>query len=76
LGDSFIRRHLGDVIETRSTPAQEEQSLHVPRTFPETTVQDLNETVHGYVRELNFDLDEVGLSDLDDRKTKRAIAPS
>jgi hypothetical protein len=37
-------------------------------------MQDLHESVQGCVVELAFNLDEVGISDWDNRKTKKVIA--
>jgi hypothetical protein len=44
--------------------------------FMERTVQNLKEHVHGCVAELVFNLDEVGISDWEDRKTKTVIVPA
>jgi hypothetical protein len=44
--------------------------------FRERTVQDLKEDVQEYVAELVFNLDEVGISDWEDRNTKRVIIPA
>jgi hypothetical protein len=45
--------------------------LQVPRAFLERTVQDLNENVQGSAAELVFNLDEVGISEWEDRETKK-----
>jgi hypothetical protein len=42
--------------------------------FLERTIQDLKEHVQGCVAELVFNLDEVGVSDGEDRKTKTKTA--
>jgi hypothetical protein len=73
--NSFVFRHSGEVIQTRST-AQEEQRLQVPRAFLERTRRDLNKHVQGCVSELIFNLDEVGISDWDDCKTRRVVLPA
>jgi hypothetical protein len=44
--------------------------------FLERTVQDLKEHVMRCVAELVFNLDEVGISDWEDRKTKTVIVPA
>jgi hypothetical protein len=44
--------------------------------FQDRTVQDLKEHIQGRVAELVFNLDEVGISDWEDRKTKTLIAPA
>jgi hypothetical protein len=70
--NSFVRRHSDQIFKTKSTP-QEQQRLQVPRMFLERTVQDLKEHVQGCVAELVFNLDEVSISDWEDRKTKTVI---
>jgi hypothetical protein len=71
--NSFVVRHSDEVIETMSAP-QEEQRSQVPRAFLERTIQDLHEYVQGCGAELVFNLDEVGISDWEHRKTKKVIA--
>jgi hypothetical protein len=73
--NSFVLRHFGDVIQTRSTP-QEEQRLQVPRAFLKRTVRDLNEHVQGCVSELVFNLNEVGISDWENRKARKVVIPA
>jgi hypothetical protein len=70
--NSFVHRHSGEVIQTPSTP-QEEEHVQVPRTFLERTVHDLNGHVQGCRAVLVLNLDEVGISEWEDRNTKRAI---
>jgi hypothetical protein len=73
--NSFVLRHLDDVIQTKSAP-QEEQRLQVPRVFLKRTVKALHDHVQGCVADLVFNLDEVGISDWEDRKTTRVVVPA
>jgi hypothetical protein len=73
--NSFILCHPDEIIQTKSV-LQEQQRLQVPRVFPERTVQNLNEHIQGCVVELVFNLDEVSISDWEDRKTKKVIVPA
>jgi hypothetical protein len=72
--NSFVLRHSDQIFKTKSTP-QEQQLLQAPRMFLERMVQDLKEHIHGRVAELVSNLDEVGISDWEDRKTKTVIVP-
>jgi hypothetical protein len=74
--NSFVRRHSDQIFKTENTP-QEQQRLQVSRLFLERTVQDLKVHVQQCVAELVFNLDEVGISDWEDRKneTKTVIDP-
>jgi hypothetical protein len=71
--NSFILRHSDEVIQTTSG-AQEGQRSQVPGTFLERIIQDLHDYIQGCVAELEFNLDELGISDWGDRKTKEVIA--
>jgi hypothetical protein len=73
--DSFILRHREDLFETKSTP-QEEVRLEVPRAFLDETTRCLREHVQGMKAELVFNLDEVGISEWEDRKQKKVIVPT
>jgi hypothetical protein len=42
--------------------------------FLDKTIQELNEHVKGCIAELVFNLDEVGISDWEDRKPRKVIA--
>jgi hypothetical protein len=44
--------------------------------FLEKTIDDLNEHVQKFVTGLMLNLDEIGISDWEDRKTKRVIVPA
>lgn len=72
--DSFIGRHLTELIETTSTP-QEEPRLQVPRIFLDETIKAMKEAVQMRPSDLVFNLDEVGISDWEDRKSKRVVVP-
>jgi hypothetical protein len=53
---------------------QEGQRSQVPGAFLDRIIQTLHEYVQGSFAQLVFNLDEVGISDLDDRKTQKGIA--
>jgi hypothetical protein len=72
LVNSFVLRHSDRIIQTNSG-AQEGQRSQVPGVFIERITQDLHEYVQGCVAELVFHLDEVGISDWEDCKTKKVI---
>jgi hypothetical protein len=55
---------------------REEQCSQVPRVFLKRTIQDLDDYVQGCLAELVFNLDEVSVSDWEDRKTKAVILPA
>jgi hypothetical protein len=48
----------------------------VPKTFLETIIRDLNRDVQGCVGALVFNLEEFGISDWEDRKAMKVIAPA
>jgi hypothetical protein len=56
----------------KSSP-QESQRLEVPRCFLEETIWCLGEFVQSRPMELVFNLDEVEISDWEDRQTKTVI---
>jgi hypothetical protein len=72
--DSFIIRHSAELTEQKSSP-QEEPRFQVPRIFLEKTIRRIHETLQGCPLDLVFNLDEVGLSDWEDRKPKKGIVP-
>jgi hypothetical protein len=67
--NSLVLRSPDKIIQTEIT-CQEEQCQQVPRVFLERTVADRNEHVQGCTAELVFNLNEVDISDWEDRKTK------
>jgi hypothetical protein len=48
--------------------------LQVSQVFLERAVQNRNENVQGCTAELVFNLDELGISDWDDRKARKLVA--
>jgi hypothetical protein len=68
-------RHKADLSETKSTP-QEDAILEVLRAFLDETVNYLREHVQGMKAELSFHLDEVGMSEWEDRNVRKAIVPT
>jgi hypothetical protein len=72
LANSFLLRNLDEVIQTKYG-TQEGHRSQIPRAFLERIIQDLHIYVQGCVAELVFNLDEVGISDWEDRKTKKVI---
>jgi hypothetical protein len=58
----------------KSVP-HEEQRLQVPQAVLHRTIQDLKEYIQASTSELVFNLDKVGISDWDDRKTKNIVTP-
>jgi hypothetical protein len=67
--DFFLASDQTELIEPTSTP-QEEPRLQVPRIFLDETISAMNETVHLRPSASVFNLDEVGISQWEDRKSK------
>jgi hypothetical protein len=72
--DSFILRHQDDLSETTSTP-QKGKRLKAPLAFLDETTSCLREYVHGMKAKLVFSLNEVGISEWEDRKPKKVVVP-
>jgi hypothetical protein len=70
--NSFVLGSPDEIIQAKSS-RQEEQHLQVMRVFLERTVQNLNEYVQGCIAEPVFNLDEVGISDWEDRKARQVV---
>jgi hypothetical protein len=70
---SSVLHHSDEVIQTQSG-REEERRAQVPRAFLERIIQHLHNYRQGCVAELVFNLDEVGIPDWEDRKTKKVIA--
>jgi hypothetical protein len=70
--DSFISGHADELTEKKSSP-QEETRLQVPRVFLEKTIRTIHETIQGRPSELVFNLDEVGISNWENRKPKKVV---
>jgi hypothetical protein len=63
------------ISHTTSIP-QEEQRLQIPQGFLYRPIQHLNEYLWKCTVELVFNLDEVGISDWEDRKTTKVVGPA
>jgi hypothetical protein len=72
--DSFISRHSAKLTEKKSSP-QEGPRLRVPGIFFEETIHSMHETFQGCPADLVFNLDDVRISDREDRKPKRVVLP-
>jgi hypothetical protein len=70
--NSFILRDPDEIIQTQSVP-QKQLRLQVPRVLLDRTVQNLNKHVQGYVVQLVFNLNKVGISDWKDHKTRKVL---
>jgi hypothetical protein len=68
--NSFIGRHIDEICQMNSSP-QEAERLEVPRCFLDQTLLCISEFVQGRPAELVFNLAEVGISEQEDRKTKK-----
>jgi hypothetical protein len=73
--DSFLLRHKDDLVKTVSKP-QENAHLQVSREFLLETINRIEEAAHGCVRDLAFNLDEAGVSEWEDRKSKKVVIPT
>jgi hypothetical protein len=72
--DSFFIRHADKSFETKSVP-QENPRLEMPRDFLEAAIEAFLDYVHNACAELVFNLDEIGISECEDRIEKRVIVP-
>jgi hypothetical protein len=72
--DSFILRHSEEFTEKKSSP-QEEPPLQVPQIFLEEPIGSMHQTLQGCPVDLVFNLEEVGISDWEDRKPKKVVVP-
>jgi hypothetical protein len=75
MGIFVFHRHSGEVIQTTCI-AQEEERVQISTTFTERTIQDLDENTQGCMAELVFNVEEVGISDWEDRNTKKVAIPA
>jgi hypothetical protein len=73
--DSFLLLDEDHLSNRKSTP-QERTRLEVPRVFLDETISCLRDFVQGMKADLVFNLDEVGMSDWEDRKDKKVIVPA
>jgi hypothetical protein len=72
--DSVIGRHLSELINVKSTP-QEKPRLQVPRIFLEETIRNMQEAVNRRLSDFVFNLDEIAISEWEDRKSKKVMVP-
>jgi hypothetical protein len=72
--NSFIGRHIGDLCFAKGS-LQESQRLEIPRCFLDQTLEWISQFVQGRPIELVSNLDEVGISEWEDRKPKKVIVP-
>jgi hypothetical protein len=72
--NSFYGHHTDEICKAKSSP-QEFTGLEIPRCFLDQTVVCIAHFVHGRPTELVFNLDEVGISEWEDRKTKTVVIP-
>jgi hypothetical protein len=73
--DGFLARHQREIKICQSLP-QEETRFIIPQEFLNQHLINMQKLVAGRVAELVFNLDEVGSSDWEDRKTRKLIIPS
>jgi hypothetical protein len=67
--------HPHGLFETKSIP-QESPRLEVPRVFLEAVIDGFRDHVHNACAELVFNLDEIGMTEWEDRSERRVIVPS
>jgi hypothetical protein len=72
----FVRSSLPGRNHPSEKFRQEEQRWQVPQAFFSRTVQNLKEYLQRCTTELVFNLEEVGVSDWEDRKTRNIIVPA
>jgi hypothetical protein len=70
---TFVGSSLSGPNIHKENSRQEEQRLQVPRAFLERTVQNLNEYVHACTAEPVFNLNELGISDWEERKAEKIV---
>jgi hypothetical protein len=73
--DSFLIRHRDESFETESVP-QENPRPEVPRDFLEAAIESFRDHVHNGCAELIFNLDEIGISEWEDKIERHVIVPS
>jgi hypothetical protein len=71
----LVLPHPNEAIPAKSRPKGEQRS-QVPRALLERTIQDLHQYVQGYVGDWVLNLDEVCISDGEDRQIKKVIVPA
>jgi hypothetical protein len=73
--DSFLIPYKGDLTETISKP-QEDARLQVRREFFLRTISGMEDAMQGCIRDLVFNLHEIGVSEWEDCKSKKVVVPS
>jgi hypothetical protein len=73
--NAFIGRHLDEIKVCRSFP-QEDSRFVIPREHLNEHIINMQRYVSGKIAELVFNLDEVGSSDWEDRKTRKVLVPA
>jgi hypothetical protein len=73
--DSFLRLHADQLFETKRVP-QENPRLDMPRAFLEAVINGFRYHVHNACAELVFNLEEIGISQWEDRHERRVIVAS
>jgi hypothetical protein len=64
--DSFLTRHAEQICETKSVP-QENPRFELPQVFLQAGLHGFRDHVHQACAELVFNLDEIGISEWEDR---------
>jgi hypothetical protein len=72
--NSFIGRHIGALCVRASSP-RGTQRLEIPRCFLDQTLACISQFVQRRPTEFVFNLDQVGISEWEDRKPKEVIVP-
>jgi F0F1-type ATP synthase gamma subunit len=72
--DSFFFRHKLELSETISRP-QENPQLEIPQSFLDKIMACFSEHLLDSCAELVFNLDEVGISEWEDRASRKVIVP-
>jgi hypothetical protein len=75
MGQFILPRDADDIFETKSSP-QENQRLAVPRAFLEVGIEEIKTHVQNACAELVFNLDEIGISESEDRIERKVSVPS
>jgi hypothetical protein len=73
--NSFIGRHLDELKVCQSFP-QEDTRFLIPRDYLKQHIVNMQTYVRGKTAELVFNLDEVGSSDWEDRKSRKVVVPA
>jgi hypothetical protein len=72
----FIPRSRLDAFDGNNRIAQKNYRLQIPREFLEETLRYMEDAVQNLVRDLVFNLDELGVSEWKDQKPKRVVIPA